>query len=113
MCEINLHGGDFMSNEHVTEQQEAEGFAYIRALLSRREDQPKPDAPDWIEEATRKDEAEKEEKAAESARAPVKTAAEIFGKVKATGPFTAADARVGLDDRGEAQIKDPEDYEND
>ena len=104
-----------MSNEHVTEQQEAEGFAYLRALLSLRDGQPKPEAPGWIEEARRQDEAGKEEKAAETAR--VKTVAEIFGKVKTTGPYTAADARVDLDDRAEApglaQTNETEDYEND
>ncbi len=104
-----------MSNEHVTvtDQQAAEGFAYLRALLSLRAGQPKPDAPGWIEEAKGKDEAEKAEQAAESARA--KTIAEVFGRVKAQGPYTAADARVGLDDRGEAQgqTNETEDYEND
>ncbi len=113
MCEINLHGGDFMSNEHVTEQQEAEGFAYLRALLSLRDGQPKPEAPGWIEEAARKD---AEEKDAGTVPAQAKTVAEIFGRVKkTTGPYTAADARVDLDDRAEApgpaQTNETEDYE--
>ena len=98
-----------MSN--VTEQQAAEGFAHMRALLNRTPDQPMPQAPAWLADDMRKLE---EERAAEKADRHAKTIAEIFGKVKTTGPYTAADARIGLDDRAEAHTKDDhEDYGND
>ena len=93
------------------QQRAEEARAYLRACVRTSRDQPLPPEPAWAEDVRRQVAAEK---AAGTAPAQAKTVAEIFGRVKTTGPYTAADARVGLDDRAENQGNpeiDHEDYE--
>lgn len=90
-----------MSNEDITEQQATEGFAHMRAILNRRGAGPAPTPPTWLADCMRKVEAEKAAEKAAPAPRQTQTVAEIFGKVKANGPYTAADARVDLDDRAD------------
>ncbi|WP_163055354.1 hypothetical protein [Acidithiobacillus ferrooxidans] len=93
------------------QQRAEEARAYLRACVRTPRDQPLPPEPAWAEEVRRQVAAEK---AAGPAPRHTKTVAEIFGRVKTTGPFTAAEARVGLDDRAEAQDQtenETEDYE--
>lgn len=87
------------------QQRATEAFAHLRAILrSGKEGQPLPTPPAWLVEDMRRAEAEK---AAEYGARHTATVAEIFGRVKAYGPFTASEARVGFDDRA-ASRDDPE-----